>query len=306
MKIITTLHDINNLLEILSLSDGILIGNDIFSARQTNSFSVDEINQIIKIAKSNNKKCFLNLNKMYYDHEIDELTSFLKQIKSNNLSGIVIADIGVISVLEKLGLKNLAIYNPETLLTNHFDFNYLSEDNILGAFVAKEITIDDILLIGKHKKYHLFYTGHGNLNMFYSKRNLLTNFTDHLDVQWELKNKKNLLIMERKRSDEKYPLLEDEAGTHVFRANTLVSLNYINKLEEVVDYLIVDTIFKDDNYAKRVLPLYKNRMINFDEVRKQLENEYGETWDEGFLNHKTFYKVKTKVNNYNIGVDPNE
>src|SRR5690554_1373832 len=306
MKIITTLHDINNLLEILSLSDGILIGNDIFSARQTNSFTVDEINQIIKIAKSNNKKCFLNLNKMYYDHEIDELTSFLKQIKSNNLSGIVIADIGVIAVLENLGLKNLAIYNPETLLTNHFDFNYLSEDNILGAFVAKEITIDDILLIGKHKKYHLFYTRHGNLNMFYSKRNLLTNFTDHLDVQWELKNKKNLLIMERKRSDEKYPLLEDEAGTHVFRANTLVSLNYINKLEEVVDYLIVDTIFKDDNYAKRVLPLYKNRMINFDEVRKQLENEYGETWDEGFLNHKTFYKVKTKVNNYNIGVDPNE
>lgn len=295
MKIITTIHEINNLANLLSLSDGIILGNNNFSARQTNSFSINEINLIINETKLNKKEVFLNLNKMYYDEEMELLKEFLLQIKVDKLDGIVIADIGLLHLLEQLNLKHLAIYNPETLHTNYFDFNYLSDDNILGSFVAKEITIEDILLIGKNKKYKLFYTGHGNLNMFYSKRNLLTNFTDHLEVEWELKNNKNLLIMEKKRKDERYPLLEDESGTHVFRANTLSSINFLNDLEKVCDYLIIDTIFKDDNYAKEVIPLYKDKSINkenYETIKDKLEKQYNEKWDDGFLNHKTFYKVK--------------
>lgn len=294
MKIITTIHQLNNLEILLQLSDGVIFGNNNYSTRQTNSFTVSEINLIIETAKVQNKSSFLNLNKMYYDHEMDDLRSYLEKIQLKDLTGIIIADIGLINTIDSLGVKDLIVYNPETLLTNHFDFNYLSSDNIKGAFVAKEITLEDIILIGSKKKYNLFYTGHGNLNMFYSKRYLATNFTDHLNNEWQLKNNKNLLIMEKKRVDKKYPLLEDEQGSHVFRSNVLSSLEYIDELSKVVDYLIVDTIFKDDNYAMQILPYYKgnDNITNLSEIQDKIESSYNEEWDSGFLNHKTYYKVR--------------
>ena len=73
-----------------------------------------------------------------------------------------------LKLMKALGLTSKFIYNPETLLTNDVDFNDLSSEQIKGAFVSKEITLEDILEIGSLKKYELFTLGHGHMSMFYS------------------------------------------------------------------------------------------------------------------------------------------
>ena len=124
----------------------------------------------------------------------------------------------------------------------------LSDKHIYGAYAAKEITYEDLKILSIHKKTKLFMIGHGHLNMFYSKRQLIHNFKrergpisdgEKLRIRFKA-------IVEENRLDEAFPILEDYAGTHVFRSNVMNTIAYLEELSTMIDYLVIDTIFKDD------------------------------------------------------------
>ncbi|CCV64272.1 Peptidase U32 family protein [Alteracholeplasma palmae J233] len=289
MKILTTIYSKEALIENKDYLDGIITGNEVYATRLTHSFELDEILEIIDIANRLHKECFITLNQMYTNEHLEEVSQFIDKLPIDKITGYIIADIGVYMILKDKNLHNKAIYNPETLLTNYFDFNYLAETGIFGGFVAKEITLEDIKIINKNKKTHTFMVGHGHLNMFYSKRKLLKNYADYLNSKEDFKDKQDLLIIEEKRKDDPYPVLEDYAGTHVFRSKVFSSLEELSEIKKAIDYLVIDTIFKDDAYLKLILPMYYDNQINKETI-DQLQSKYNESWDKGFLFNKTFYK----------------
>ena len=286
MKLLTTIYDVKNI-ENLPLADGFLLGSDLYATRLTKSFTKEEINKAIDTSKTLNKDIFLLANQMFDDEMISSFKSWIKDINVDDLTGIVVADVGTYYALNKEGLANKLIYNPETLMTNYYDFNFLVKLGIFGVFIAKEITLEDIKIISEKKKTKLFMVGHGHLNMFYSKRQLINNYMNFIDEENTLHNKQTIKIIEEKRSEEPYPIIEDRAGTHVFRSTVFDSLDYLNELTPLVDYLVIDTIFKDDQYAKEVIAMYKNQP---NKTKEDLEKTYDETWDHGFFFKKTVYK----------------
>lgn len=291
MKILTTLYEIKSMDELAPLTDGFIIGNHDFGARLTHSFTTSEINLAIMKAKTLNKEIFLQANQMLDDHLIDGFDQFLNELDVDQLTGIIVADIGAVMLLKSKGLSHKVIYNPETLLTNSYDFNFLHKEGVFGAYVAKEITLKDVKQIGKDKKINLFMVGHGHLNMFYSKRQLVNNFMDFVEQDNTYHEKQNLKIIEEQRKDEPYPILEDKAGTHVFRSHVFSSLKHLDELDDVVDYLVIDTIFKDDQYANKILLIYHQKHVD-QELIDSIQKDYQESWDEGFFYKKTVYKSK--------------
>lgn len=291
MKILITLYDIKNINSLSQFVDGFIIGNQMFAARLTHSFDVDEINNGIKLAKELDKEIFLQANQMLDDDLLDKLSLFLDQIHTNDLTGIIVTDIGSVMRLKAKGLSDKAIYNPETLLTNQYDFNFLKKEGILGAYIAKEITLTDVLEISKQKEIKLFMVGHGHLNMFYSKRQLIHNFMEYQHLKNTFHNKQNLKLVEEQRTEQPYPILEDMAGTHVFRSEVFSSLDYLDTLNGHIDYLVIDTIFKDDLYAKKVSELYRYKSKDQKKI-KDIKALYKENWDSGFFYKKTVYKTR--------------
>jgi U32 family peptidase len=271
--------------------DGFLIGNEQFGTRLTHSFSSDEISKAILLSKELNKELFLVCNQMFNDDQLSLFKTFLDQFDLNQITGFVVGDIGALRILSKRGFHSKVIYNPETLLTKVYDVNFLANEHILGVYLAKEITLNDIKTIASQKKLNLFMVGHGHLNMFYSKRQLIENFVTYNEEENIYHNQQNLKIIEENRKDEAYPILEDQAGTHVFRSKVLSTLNHLIELNDYIDYLVIDTLFKDDFYAEKILPLYKNQVINL-EIVDSLKSTYHEKWDEGFFFTKTIYKSK--------------
>ena len=163
--------------------------------------------------------------------------------------------------------------------------------NVYGGFVAKEITFDDILEISNHKAYHLFLIGHGHLSMFYSKRALITNFKKHYNLSLDEK-KYSYKILENKREGSPFPILQDQAGTHVYRSKVVNSFPYLDQLKPIVDYFVIDSIFKDDDYIAKILDLYLN---DYNETAiAEIQQQYNETWDDGFYDVKTVY-LKEKL-----------
>jgi len=291
MKFLATIYDINSIKDILAYADGIILGHKSIGTRLTHSFEKDEIIEAISIAKSLHKEVFIQANQLFMDDELLLFEAFIKELPLKDVKGIVVADLGAYRVLKKLGFVEKVIYNPETLLTNHYDFNFLKQDHILGVYVAKEITLRDLEEIGSKKAYHMFMVGHGHLNMFYSKRQLIKTYTEYIDKENLYHNTQNLKIIEETRDHEAYPILEDDAGTHVFRSKVFSSLDYQNELSSFVDYLVFDSIFKDDAYQKKVLALYRNQ-AHKETIIKDIQDAYQEAWDEGFFFKKTIYKSK--------------
>lgn len=289
MKIIAPIFGIKDIETIKDNVDGYILSNEQFGTRLTSSFDVETIIEAINEIKKLKKEIFININQLYTNEHIEELMAFITKLPTNDITGFICADIGVLEAFKKINLNDKIIYNPETLLTNYFDFNYLKEDNILGSFVAKEITLEDIKTIGSKRELKTFMVGHGHLDMFYSKRQLLKNYSDYLGITNLFHNKKDLVLKEEIRPDDKYPVLEDFAGTHVFRSNVFSTLEQLDNLKDSIDYLIIDPIFKDSKYLKQITKLYKNNMID-QKIIDKIQKDYNEIWDNGFLFTKTIYK----------------
>lgn len=288
MKILTTLHGMKHISDLSQWADGFIISFKSYSKSVTYDFT-NEIIETLNLIKDNKREVFINFNKMYTDQEIIELSKFINTLPIKSIDGFIFADLGLLNMFKELNITEGLVYNPETLLTNPFDFNYLKEDGFYGGVVSRDITLDDIISIGKKKNMKLFYQGHGHTTMFYSKREILSSFNEVLDGKLILKDEKTLKLKEKNRRTELFPILEDDSGTHVYRGYVLATNNYINQLKEVVDYLMIDTIFKDDLYAKKVLPIYKEN-INSEIIKMELEAEYKEEWHDGLLFNKTTIK----------------
>jgi len=288
MKLLTTLYDVDNI-NMLNEADGFLLGHQDFGTRLTKSFSAEEIKKAITLTKKLNKEIFILANQMFDDEMIESFKTWIKQFNLEDITGIVVADVGTYYALQKEGYQHKLIYNPETLMTNYYDFNFLVEKGVYGVYIAKEITLEDIKTIASYKQTKLFMVGHGYLNMFYSKRQLINNYMDFIGEKNYLHDKQTLKIIEEKRSEHPYPILEDQAGTHVFRSEVFDSYDYLDELKPIVDYFVIDTIFESDEYAKDVLDLYRDKQQKLDLMEK-----YEESWDDGFFFKKTIYKQGAK------------
>jgi len=291
MKLITTLYDINQLDNLLQYADGIMLGHQDTGTRLTRSFSLEDILTAIKHTQKIDKLCYIQANQMFNDDQLDHFKMWIQKLPLKDVSGVVVADLGAYRVLSALGFSDKVIYNPETLMTNTYDFNFLNPKGIQGVYIAKEITLSDIKDIAKDRQYKLFMVGHGHLNMFYSKRQLIDNFQTYQEQPNIYHSDQNLKIIEETRRDEAYPILEDHAGTHVFRSHVFESLSHIKEVETYVDVLVIDTIFKDDLYALKVLYMYHHKTLD-DHTKQHLESTYKEVWDQGFFYKKTIYKQK--------------
>lgn len=284
MKKLITIFNIDDVKRLSDKVDGFIFGNNIYGTRLASSFSVEEITVLINEIHLYQKESFILANKMLFDSDLKPFKLFLQSLPMHLVTGVIVGDLGAFNLLKKMGYSDKVVYNPETLLTNVYDFNMLSDDNIFGAFVSKEITLEETIYIAKNKKSKVFLVGHGHLNMFYSKRKLIKNHNEFYHIDRELKDNYNLTIKEERR-DDNYPILEDDSGTHVFRSNVKNSIKEYDELEKYIDYFVIDTIFKDSNYNELILDVY-NKKID-EEIIKE---KYNEKWDTGFYYIKTIYK----------------
>lgn len=278
MKFLTTIHNINNIKELIHEADGLVIGVEGFSTRETAYFNFDEIKEISKILTKNNKELYLSF-KPFLHNEDKKLKDFFNKIDFE-VSGIIIGDIGYYYLLKDFNIP--IIYNPETLITNTFDLNIHFKEGLKGLFLSKELHLDDLKEMILGKEGNLYLVGHGHLNMFYSRRNLLTSYFKEIDKPFIYKNKK-LTIKEEKRS-EYMPIIEDDFGTHVYRSKVSSVVGYLEQLKGL-DYLLIDSMFYDDYYAVDILKMFKNKI-----TKEEVTNKYDQSWDNAFLTTKTIYK----------------
>ena len=228
-----------------------------------NTYSLDEIS---KVDVSNK---YILLNRVLDCKDIDKLKEIITNI--SGVTGLVFEDIGVYNLVKDLNLGIELI-----LFQNHFGTNTKSInfwlDRVDSMFVSNEITKEQISTIVDNVSKSVVLHLYGYNQVMYSRRLLLTNWSEEFDIP----NKNTNVIVDR-ATKVKFRAIENEFGTvmysdKIFNGKELLGLNNVK-------FYYVNTMLVDHS---DVIDFLTN-------VNHMSDNE-----DNGFLDRETIYKLKER------------
>jgi len=73
-------------------------------ARSTNNFTINDLDEIIRLCKRRNVKTYLTVNTLIYDHDINLMKKICDAAKSTGVNAIIASDMAVISYVNSIGM----------------------------------------------------------------------------------------------------------------------------------------------------------------------------------------------------------
>ncbi len=283
MKLVARLKTIEELDMLNQLGVDVFSVDTKFTTKRISMFDLDDIKQIVDYATNHLKQVYVLINRMIHQMDLEDLNAYLKALKNIRISGIVINDLTVYVLAKKLGMETKIIYQPGTMNTDSFSATYFSKRSMKGITLSREITLQEIKMISdSHQDIECSIIGHGYLDMFYSKRQLITNYVLHKNMQGEdVVNNFNMRLNEEIRPNDFYPIVEDEFGTHIFRSNKLISYLELEELNELIQDFFIERLFIEDTEYFDTIRLYNNSM-SYEEYQQLYQG-----FDSGFYYTRT-------------------
>jgi len=274
--------------------EGLLVGNDEVSSRHSISLDFEKMLDLSKYFE-----VYVQLNLLYSEKELPLLEKWIRQIAHTKIAGIVFQDFAVLSLAKKYALSQKLMYAPETLNTNHMTLDDLKGLGVNEAFLAREISVEDIVSMAEKSQLDLMVQVHGIMYMAQSRRPLLTNYSKENGLLLE----RQKYILKAKDSPLKAWIFEDDHGTNVETYSELCALDFLNLLNTgKMTWFYVDTQMMDEYRALEIISLYHDAVVSLNQgtflkdihAYRPILNHLmeGHEADSGFYNEKTVYKLE--------------
>lgn len=279
----------------------IIIGNNKYSIRMSTDYSFDEMKIIIDKARTHNTEIYIAFNKIFHEKEVDKMIDLLDEIISLNPHGIIFSDFGVYEQITEKGKNIKLLFNTDTTVTNNSYTELAKELGIDAVEVAKEITLDDIKEVNANKLVPIQVMIHGHLYMYHSYRKLVNTYSQHLKKK--INSKKKLFLYDDERNL-KYPIVQNESGTHILSAYDLAMISKMDKIFALnLDYLKIDSFgYAEDDFYDLVISYissYRDFLNLSDTKEFKLNNKYrfekikqnnsNKKFSTGFMFKKSIY-----------------
>jgi len=127
-------------------ADACYIGGESFSLRaNAKNFSLSDLKEASLYAHSLNKKVYVTVNILFHNEDYSGLEDYLKYLDEIKVDAIIVADLFIIKLVEKLGL-NLKIHiSTQMSISNYKAVEFLSSfKNVERVVLARECHKDDI------------------------------------------------------------------------------------------------------------------------------------------------------------------
>ena len=266
--------------------DGLILSLKNYSSQSYLTYTFEEIEQIIK--DNPDKEIFINLNKNFFNDEIESLKEILLKIDKLNVKGIFFYDLAILQLKKECNLKTDIIWSQTYMVNNYKTCNYYHSKGVKYALLSKEITLEEIKEIITKSKIEAMVETVSMPSVAFSKRKLLTNYYHNLNKE----AKKNLVVTE-KATNEEYQVLEDETGTNFFLNKITNATSIIKELYSCnCPYIILREYGIDHELFKELL-IDTQKYIESKCQDEEYINKYESLNDfTNFFFKKTIYQVK--------------
>jgi putative protease len=257
-------------------ADAFVVGEQRYGLRLAGEFNREQVKQAIELAHSKEKKVYVAMNAIFHNEKMNELSDYIKFAAEANADAIIFGDPAVLMTAREAAPDMKLHWSTETLGTNWFSCNYWGKKGAKRAVLAREINMDSIVEIKENAEVELEVLVHGMSCMFQSKRSLLGNYYEYQGKVMEIENRKmekNMFIHDKEREN-KYPIFEDENGTHIMSPNDICIIDELQELLEAgVDSFKIDGILKSPDYLIAVTKAYREAIDLFFEDPDQYDDK---------------------------------
>ena len=274
-----------------------IVGTKYFSCRQALSLDYQELKDLDEQLKD--KKLWVLVNALIEEHNLDELVDHLAKLNEIKIAGILFQDFSVLQICKENNYNFEMIYSPDTLNTNQATLNYLKTLGINSAFLAREIPLDEKMIIAKNTDLKTMVQVHGVEYMAYSKRKLLSNYFKETGIDHGVLIDDNLTI-QANAVDYRCHIYEDKFGCHVLSEKQLCTLDILSNFS-CFDYLYFESLFIDDLKVVEIVSLYQEAINSisketYGKVSKELismlhQIENNVEYHHSFMFDATVYKI---------------
>ncbi len=283
-------------------ADAVYAGTPDMSLRTQSKFSLEELEEGIRIVHEAGKKIYLTLNLYIHNEEAKKLPQFVETLKRLKPDGVLMADPGVFYYLKEHAPELNRFVSTQANICSAQTVKFWQSMGAKLCVLGREVTFSEMEEIKKEcPDVELECFMHGAMCMSYSGRCLISNFMADRSAnrgkcahccRWHYKlhikmkdgsvrelvindeNKDNFeyLLEEDFRPGELYEVVEDEHGSYLLNSKDMCMLPRLDDLLRIgMDSLKVEGRNKTEYYAGVVARAY----------RKAIDDWYEnpETWD---------------------------
>lgn len=232
----------------------LIVGVEKLTGGNKMKLSICELNKILE----KTDKISLDIKRIFHEDELELLESTLKEISLDKVDFIFYSDLAVYEMLSIMGYKEKAVYDAYTYLTNRNDILLYSEFNKY-VVISNQISIDEMSDLVNNINIPVMIHGFGRSVIFYSKRELLTNYFKYRNLN-KNSNEKDYYLKEEFRED-LYPIYEDEHGTYVYEYGYYYLFEELSQFDNV-EYAIIHSTLLSAREYKKITNCYLNNDID--------------------------------------------
>ena len=245
-------------------ADAVYLGGQSFGMRAgPANFTYDSLKSAVELAHKKGVKIYLTCNTLPRNNEIPQFQQFIEEAVDCKVDAVIVADLGLLSLVKKYAPDMEVHMSTQTGIVNYVTANELYNMGVKRIVVARELSLDEIAEIRAKTPSELDIEAfvHGAMCVSFSGRCLLSQYLVNRDAnrgecaqpcRW------GYHLMEEKRTDEFYPIFEDEKGTYILNAKDLCMIDHLDKLAETgVTSLKIEGRAKSSYYVSIVTNAYR-------------------------------------------------
>lgn len=302
-------------------ADAVYLGGQAFSMRAApQNFTHETLRSAVEEAHAKNVKVYLTCNTLPRNNEIPQFQQFIEEAVDSKVDAVIVADLGLMALIKKYAPDMEIHMSTQTGIVNYATANELYNMGAKRVVLARELSLDEIAEIRAKTPDDLDIEVfvHGAMCMSFSGRCLLSSYLTNRDAnrgecaqpcRW------GYHLMEEKRTDEFYPIYEDEKGTYILNAKDLCMIDHIDELAKagVMSYKIEGRAKSSyyvsivTNAYRMAMDIYKKDPDNFklpdwvrDEVFKVSHRKYCTGFFYGHPKDSQYYENSGYIREYDV------
>lgn len=274
-------------------ADAVYLGGQMFGLRAFGgNFTQEELKEAVDFAHALQKKVYVTVNIFPHNSDIDKLPDYLRYLASIKVDAILVADLGVFSMAQKL-VPELSIHiSTQANSTNWAAVNAWQELGAERVVLAREMSLKEIREIRAKCPAELEMFIHGAMCISYSGRCLLSNYFTGRDsnrgscaqpCRWKY------ALVEETRPGQYFPVMEDDRGSYIFNSKDMCLMpNLAEVIESGIDSLKIEGRMKSVHYAASVTKAYRMAIDSYfaDPERFSVKDEWLEELDK--VSHRAY------------------
>lgn len=264
-------------------ADSVYAAGQLFGLRAfAGNLSDQDMQVLLQTAQEKGKKIYITVNILAHNNDIELMPAYLEKLASLPVDGLIVSDLGVISLASKYARDLPITVSTQASVTNYAAAAQYKELGAQRIVLARELSLEEIRKIKEKVDIELEIFVHGAMCVSYSGRCLLSHYMTGRDANrgaCAQPCRYKYFLQEEKRPGEFFPLAEDERGTYIMNSRDLCLLQYLPALIEAgVDALKIEGRMKSPLYVAMTGRVYRQALDSYQRMRRPFTEEQLQEW----------------------------